>query len=333
MTKLSGDDLKRLLRCVRKDPEIVVPPLPGFDSGVHKLGEKFIVVSTDPCVGVPDEWFGWLLIHYVASDVALFGAKPRFCTINLLGPPSTDPKSFHEIMKQASQAANELNIAIVAGHTGTYRGLRSLLGVCTAYGEVKREKLITPGDAQPGDDILCVKSIGLETAINYALTRRESAVKLFGADRVRRLIESVEMQSCVKEALLLAESEGVNAMHDATEGGVITALNEMAETSKVGFRVEAERIARTLPEEVLILGRSYRLSYTKLLSMSSTGTILAAVSHERTREIQTKLRECKVESNVIGVFTEEDERLILRRGKKEPFPEKSEDPYEMILSS
>jgi len=113
MGKLSTEDLKWLLSCIRKDAKVIVPPLPGFDSGVHLIDDKYIVVSTDPCIGVPQEWFGWLLIHYAASDAALFGAKPEFCTITLLGPPLTGPQIFYKIMRQACNAADEMDLAIV----------------------------------------------------------------------------------------------------------------------------------------------------------------------------------------------------------------------------
>ena len=118
--------------------------MPGYDSGVHVLGDKYVVVATDPCIGVPDEWFGWLLINYAASDVALAGAKPEFCTINLLAPLATKPSAFQAIMKQVCLAAEELNMGIVRGHTGTYDGLSKTLGVCTAYGTLAKEKLIPP---------------------------------------------------------------------------------------------------------------------------------------------------------------------------------------------
>jgi len=100
MGKLDTEELKKLLSCIKKDNRVIVPPSPGFDSGVHILNDKCLVVSTDPCIGVPEKWFGWLLIHYAASDVALFGAKPEYCTLNLLGPPQTKPETFYEIMKR-----------------------------------------------------------------------------------------------------------------------------------------------------------------------------------------------------------------------------------------
>jgi len=243
MGKLSNEDFKKLLGCIRKDPRVVVSPQLGFDAGVHLIDEdKYLVVSTDPCLGVPEKWFGWFLINYVASDIALFGAKTEFCTINLLGSPSTEPEVFRNVMRQACDAANELGITIVTGHTGTYTGLSTIVGVCTGYGHVDKDSLITPGDAKPGDHVVCIKPIGLEIAVNFALTHGALAERLFGVQRTRELAKLVTMQSCVKEALLLAEIEGVNAMHDATEGGLTAALNEMAEASSVGFKVEWEKI-------------------------------------------------------------------------------------------
>src|SRR5665647_1321646 len=84
MGKLAPEDLQKILGCIKKDFRVIVPPMIGYDVGVHLLHGKYVAVATDPCTGVPKEWFGWLLINYAASDVALFGAKPEFCTINLL---------------------------------------------------------------------------------------------------------------------------------------------------------------------------------------------------------------------------------------------------------
>jgi hydrogenase expression/formation protein HypE len=330
MGKLSNHELKKLLACIKKDLRVIVPPLPGFDSGVHLIDDKYLVVSTDPCIGVPEKWFGWLLIHYASSDVALFGAKPEFCTISLLGSPTTKPETFYAIMGEACKAAEELKVAIVTGHTGTYEGLSKPVGVCTAYGTVDKARLITPGRAKPGDYILCTKSIGLEIIVNFALTHSGLAERLFGAGRTQELAKLVYMQSCVKEALPLAEIVGVHAMHDATEGGLTAALNEMAEASKVGFEVRFEKIP--MLKEVQTLRERFKLSNEQLLSMSSTGTILAAVSPKDTNKVETKLRRNNVEASFLGVFTKNAHRTLLIKGKETPFPKKADDPYARILS-
>ena len=124
MGKLTNRELQTFLGCIKKDSRVVIPPMIGYDSGVHKVDGKYLVVASDPCTGVPEEWFGYLLINYAASDVALSGAKPEFCTINLLGPPTTTTEVFQKIMKQTCQAADELGVAIVRGHTGRYSSLR-----------------------------------------------------------------------------------------------------------------------------------------------------------------------------------------------------------------
>ena len=330
MGKLTTEELKKLLSCIKKDQRVVVPPSLGFDSGVHEIHGKYLVVSTDPCVGVPQEWFGWLLIHYAASDAALFGAKPEFCTINLLGSPSTKPQTFQKIMQQTCHAADELHMAIVTGHTGTYQGLSTIIGVCTAYGTISKDKLITPSGARPGDCIFCTKPIGLETAVNFALTRKVASKRIFGAKQTQKLSELVPMQSCVKEALLLAETDGIHAMHDATEGGLTAGLNELAEASKLGFRINFDSIP--IFKGVQTLKKHFQLSDKQLLSMSSTGTILASVDPEAKGKVEATMLQNKIQANVLGIFTEGPQRILLRDGKETSFPRDADDPYAKILS-
>ncbi len=330
MGKLSSQHLKKLLSCIKKDPMVIVPPLPGFDSGVHLIDDKCLVVSTDPCIGVPKKWFGWFLIHYAASDVALFGAKPQYCTINLLGPPATAPRTFFQVMNQACKAADEIELSIVTGHTGTYQGLSTLIGVCTAYGVIEKSRLITPGGAKAEDCIVCTKNIGLEIAVNLCLTREAEAKRMLGVERTEELKKLVTMQSCVKDASLMSKSDAVHAMHDATEGGLIAALNEMAEASGLGFHIDFDRIP--IAPESHELKEHFRLSDTQLLSMSSTGTVLAAIRPESKDAVVRKLRRNGISASVLGVFTESPRRILVRGGKATSFPRAGEDPYERILS-
>src|SRR3972149_1548163 len=288
MGKLSSEELKKLLSCIRKDPRVIVPPMPGYDAGVHLLGDKYVVVATDPCIGVPEELFGWLLINCAASDVALFGAKPEFCTITLLAPLATKPDVFQSKMRQACSAADELDIAIVRGHTGTYDGLSKPVGVCTAYGTVAKEKMITPGKAKAGDLVMCTKAVGFETLINFSLTHKAFAKRLFGTQATEQLVKSVKMESCVNEALALAEIGGVHALHDATEGGLTNALNEVAEASRLGFRIEFEKLPIT--PEMNALQKRFGLSLEQMLSASSTGMIVAAVEQHAQTIVGETLR-------------------------------------------
>jgi hydrogenase expression/formation protein HypE len=330
MGKLAKKDLEKLLSCIRKDPRVLVPPLPGYDAGVHFMGDKCMVVSTDPCVDVPLEWFGWLLIHYAASDVAVFGAKPEYCTINLLGSSSTKPAVFQTVMEQVCGAAEKLGMVVVTGHTGFYEGVSQLIGVCTAYGGVAKDKLIMPGNAKADDLILCTKSVGLELLVNFSFIHKALAQRLFGAQRAEELARLVESQSCVKEALQLAEVSGVNAMHDATEGGFVAALNEVADASEVGFRVEMEKLPTS--QEAWTLRDHFKLTLDEVLSMSSSGTMLAAVNPQAKGKVEEALRRTGVAASFVGNFTKNKNRVLAKSDGDVVFPQVARDPYSRILS-
>jgi len=328
--KLQAEALKDLLKCIKKTSQVIVPPMAGFDSGAHEIGDKMcVVVSTDPCIGVPDPWFGWFLIHYAASNVAVFGAQPQYGTINLLAPPKTKKTLFRRVMKQACEAADELKLTIITGHTGTYEGLSTLVGTCTAYGIIRRDQLITPNGAKPGDYLICTKPLGLETLVNFTLTHKNLASELFGRKEALKLSRKVKMQTCVNEALLLAKTGGVTAMHDATEGGFVAALNEMAEASNVGFSVDFAKLP-ILPE-LIILAERFQLSRERVLATSSTGTLLAAVSPSQKEKAIEVLSKLGLDAKAVGVFSKAKERLIKFDGEEAVFPKEAEDPYARIM--
>ncbi len=332
MGKLASEDLTDLLRCIKGSNEILVPPAEGFDCGVHKLGtDRCIVISTDPCINVPKEHFGWLLFHYSASDLSVFGASPQFCTIELLGPPGTRSTVFKFVMNQFCRAAEDVGTSVITGHTGTYDGLNTLLGVCTAYGIIRRKDLITPAGVGSGDLILCTKPIGLEVLTNLALNKKDAAKRLFGERVGQRLAKQIRMQSCFLEARLLSRIGAVSAMHDVTEGGIVASLNEMANASNVGFILHYEKLP-ILPE-LDILSETFNLSKNQILSMSSTGTLLAAIPPKHKAKVLTKLNNRGIDGRIIGVFTRSKKRLVTYNSRQEKFPKRSDDPYDSIIDA
>jgi hydrogenase maturation factor len=170
----------------------------------------------------------------------------------------------------------------------------------------------------------------LEVAVNFALMHKALAERFFGISRTKELAELVNQQSCVKEALLLAEMEGVHAMHDATEGGFTVALNEIAEASQMGFKIEWERTS--ISQDAQTLREWFKFPEEQLLSMSSTGTIVAAISPEAKDKVAEVLRKNNVEAGFLGVFTKDKRRILMKKGKETSFPKKADDPYERILS-
>jgi hydrogenase expression/formation protein HypE len=237
---------------------------------------------------------------------------------------------FQNMMEQVCSAAKKLDMVVVTGHTGFYEGVSQLIGVCTAYGTVAKDKLIMPSNAKAGDLILCTKSVGLELLVNFSFTHKALAQRLFGVQRADALARLVESQSCVKEALQLADIGGVNAMHDATEGGMIAALNELADASVVGFRVEMEKLP--ISQEAWTLSDHFKLTLDEILSMSSTGTLLAAVNPRAKDQVEEALRGMGVAAGFVGNFTKNKDRVLIRSDGDVVFSQVACDPYSRILS-
>jgi hydrogenase maturation factor len=139
------------------------------------------------------------------------------------------------------------------------------------------------------------------------------------------------MQSCVREALQLATTGCVHAMHDATEGGLVSALNELADASEVGFRVEFEKIP--ISPEASALQKTFRLSEEQMLSMSSTGTLVAAVDANAKDKVEETLRRNGFSASFLGVFTKSQYCTLVKNKRNILFPRVADDPYNRILSS
>ena len=330
MGKFSSDKLSEIISCITSSSRVIVPPTPGCDAGVYKIADEwYMVVSTDPCTGVPQDWFGWLLIQYPSSDVALFGARPILASIDLVGPIGTSYRKYKKIMNQACLAAQELQMDIITGHTGNYPSVSQIIGVCTVTGFTQNTQLITPANSKPEDFILIVKPLGLETVTNFSFTNYGKSKTLFGAKTTQHLRSLIKYQTCVKEALLLAECEGVHALHDTTEGGLVAALNEMAETSRLGFEIFYDDIP--IQDEMQQLQEHFNLTTVEVLSTSSTGGLIAAIAPSNKDEITALLTKKGLTHRIIGRFSKKMGRYLSIEKRKQRFPITAKDPYTKIF--
>src|SRR5438034_2120589 len=75
--KLPGDLLQTILdKHAPRDPRVVVGPRVGEDAAVIDVGDRYLVVTSDPITFATDE-LGWYALHVNANDVVVRGATPR----------------------------------------------------------------------------------------------------------------------------------------------------------------------------------------------------------------------------------------------------------------
>ncbi len=317
--KLPRDVLEELLSVLGdfSDPSLVLGPGEGLDAAVVRLGDKTLVMASDPVTGA-GEGAGFYAVHVNANDVAVLGAKPRWMLVTILLPEGSDRDLPVKIEKDIKRAAEELCVTVVGGHTEVTPGIRNPIVSGAMIGTV-RGRLVLPNGAREGDAIVMTKWAGLEGTSIIARERRKELQEVLGKELVERAASFSDMISVVKEALLAAEL-GARAMHDPTEGGLANGLHEMADSSGLGFRVFADRIP--VREETLKICDLYGLDP---LSLLGSGSLLAAVPKSLLRGVLDGLKRIGVKATAIGEFTGEERVIVTREGEREmPRPESDE---------
>jgi hydrogenase maturation factor len=134
--------------------------------------------------------------------------------------------------------------------------------------------------------------------------------------------------SVVPEALLAAELVRVHAMHDPTEGGVATALWELADAAGVGLAVEAERIP--ILAEGATLCREFGLDP---LGTIASGALLMALAPADAGVVLHALAREGIDSAFIGrVVPREAGVMLMRAGQPGPLPRFDQDEITRLFA-
>jgi hydrogenase expression/formation protein HypE len=249
--KLRADTLQAIFdKHQSKDPRVVVGPRVGEDAAVIDMGDRYLIATSDPITFATAE-VGWYALHVNANDIAVRGARPRWFLATLLLPAgSTTDASVDGLFAELHAACDELEVTLVGGHTEVTHGLDRPIIAGTMLGEVEKDRLVTTSGARVGDAVVMTKGVPLEGAVVIA-REKEAELRALGISptvirRARDFLRTPGL-SVRPEAEIACELTTVHAMHDPTEGGIATALVEMADAAGVGLRIDRDRIM-VLPE-------------------------------------------------------------------------------------
>ena len=284
--------------------EVVVGPRPGHDAAIVRIGAgRVMAVTTDPLSVIPAlglERSARLACHLVASDLWTTGIPPAYASVDFNLPPSFTDEAFACYWRAMSDAWAELGVAVVTGHTGRHEGCsEAILGAATLMGVGDEGRYVTPGMARPGDRIIVTKGCAIETAAIVAWLcperlRREVDEAAFAT--LRALEGKVSVVADCRAALRAGVRErGVTALHDATEGGVLGGLVELAKACGHDVRVERNR----LPLSPGVAAACRVLGVDPYWSLSE-GTLIVCVAPERAELVLHELAEDGIAAAQVG---------------------------------
>jgi hydrogenase expression/formation protein HypE len=295
--KLDPDLLARVLsRTGARDDSVMMGPKYGEDAAAMRVGDQLLVVSSDP-LSLAKERLGTLAVHVACNDVAASGAEPRWLT-NVLFLPNDDEETLDELTSQMDAAARESGVAIVGGHSEYTPALERPMVSMTAMGLA--DEFVPTGGAESGDRVVLTKGAGIEGTAVLATDFREDLADRLPADLLARAEEFFGEISVLPESRLVREV--ATAMHDPTEGGLLTGMVELATAS--GVVLDVDRSAVPVRDETVEICEAMGVDPLRIFG---SGALLATVPESEVGGLLGDLDEAGIRASEIGTVEEVDE--------------------------
>ncbi len=301
--KLPNDFLDRFLQeHSLDDPTLLVAPGMGEDTAavIPPANEDVIVLKSDPITFAEDR-LGYYTLAINANDIATSGATPRWLLTTLLFPVGSTAAQIHRLIRELQQVSREFRITLCGGHTEITEAVNKPIAVGQMVGTVEKERLIDKRRMAKGDQILLTKGVAVE---GTSILARECAEELkalgMTQSEIRRCQEFLFDPgiSILAEAQIAAQS--ASAMHDVTEGGLATALQELSGAGGNQLRVGVDQIPVFKETQ-----RVCELLDIHPFGLIGSGSLLLTCSPGSSEALLENMREAGISAAAIGEVLEE----------------------------
>lgn len=246
---------------------------------------------------------GRLAVNGTINDLAVGGAKPLFLSAGFILEEGLPMEDLRRIALSMRAACDEAGIRLVAGDTKVVdRGKGDQIFINTSgIGLVPDGRNLSIRNAQPGDQIIVSGTIG-DHGIAIMSVRE-------GIEFETVLESDTASLAGLTEAMLQA-CPTIRCMRDPTRGGVSSALNELAKSSRVGVRLEeaALPIRREVHAACEMLGLDP-------LYVANEGKLLAVVPPQSVESLLGAMRQHPLGKNacVIGEIVDDKTRMVVMK--------------------
>lgn len=242
-------------------------------------------------------------IFQACNNLWAQGVIPEIVTLSISMPDSYREIKLKEIMKQACEAATELNIKIAGGHTEFVKELSYPIISVSALGKSH----FSPDFEidKKSCDIVMTKWMGLTGTSILASEKQDELLKRLPAFYVQEASELDQFCSVAKESKIAMDYPGTRCMHDISGGGVFAAIWEICNAFSGGCRVELSKIP--VLQETIEVAEVFDINPYRLRGDGSL--IIICEDGESLVEI---LKENEIMATVIGKTSDDLNRLIIR---------------------
>ena len=287
--KLSRDLIKDLMV-----KELGNPCLNLLDDSATLTLNGRIAFTTDSYVVSPLFFpggdIGRLAVCGTVNDLSMVGATPKYVSLALIIEEGFSLRDLRKIISSIHLTAEEAGVEVITGDTKVVnRGSADKLFINTAgIGVLPHELKISGSNARVGDKIIVSGPIGDH---GIAILCQREGLKF----ETSLKSDCAPLNGLV--AAMLEASLKVHALRDPTRGGVASALNEFAESSRVGIKIEEDKI----PVSDGVRAVCELLGFDPLY-VANEGKLVAVVDPLDAEKILSKMRENKYgfQAEIIG---------------------------------
>ena len=308
--KLDHDFLSSLIhKYTTTGHRVVCGAQVGEDATVVEMDEKYLVFKTDP-VTFTTKHIGHYVVHVNSNDIVCMGATPKWFLATVLLPEKSTRQTAESVFSQISKTCKREKIAYCGGHTEVTPGIEQPIVVGQMIGEAKKDDLKLKRHIKIGDHILLIQSAPVEAVSILARHKEAVLQEQFSRELVKTCQNFLFLPGIsVREYAKLAQKAKVHAMHDPTEGGVATAVHEMAYAANCGAIIDRDKVP-LLTEGKLVC----EFFDIDPLGCISSGSLLVAAPYKSVEPILKACDEKNIPAGDIGKFVEKDKGLVLSEG-------------------
>lgn len=275
------------------------------DAAALTVGGSRMALTTDSFVVSPIFFpggnIGDLAINGTVNDLAVSGAVPRYLSCGFILEEGFEVDSLRTVVDSMTAAAEAAGVQLVTGDTkvvGKGKADGCYINT-TGVGELTGDGSLGIANARPGDSVIVSGPIG-EHGITVMLARGELDIE---ADLTS---DTAPLNGLTTR--LLAATDGVRAMRDATRGGVATILNEVAQAANVAVAIDESSV----PVHDEVRGASELLGIDPLY-VACEGRMVAIVDSAEEETALAAMHEDPHggEATVIGHVVEDPPGLVL----------------------
>lgn len=263
------------------------------DGAVLPMNGQRLAFSTDSFVVRPLFFAGGsigdLAVNGTVNDIAMSGAKPFFLSGGFILEEGLALETLHRIVQDMALAAKKAGVMLVTGDTKVVeKGHGDGVYINTSgIGIIPEGVNIAPQNAQIGDVVLLSGTIG-----NHGMAVMSQREGL--AFETAICSDSAALNGLVEK--MLAVTKDIHVLRDPTRGGVASALNEIAQASRLGICIEETKI----PVEPAVQAACEMLGMDALY-VANEGKLLAIVPEKEADRLLAVMREDELGRDAVAI--------------------------------